>query len=170
MIGKEVELAFPHPDSKKHCRITGEIVWEGPQGVGLKFESIERGGKGVDLCASVTHQEQSVKVYREVRKMARVRKRRVRWELASSADVRTYRLYWSKDGEVNYKSDHADIGHAPELILPDDIPSFPLRTGRMELGISAINNAGNESDIARISVDFNFEVPDTPQNLKIEEL
>ena len=102
--------------------------------------------------------------------MGRVRKRRVRWELASSANVRNYRLYWSKDGEVNYDSDHADIGHDPELILPDDIPSFPLWTGRMELGISAINNAGNESDIARVSVDFNFEVPDTPRNLKVEDL
>ena len=132
--------------------------------------SIEGKYKGEDFCIPETHQEQSMQVYKEVKKVGKVKRKRVSWVLASSPDVRTYRLYWSKDGEVNYKSDHADIGHAPELILPDDIPSFPLRTGRMELGISAINNAGNESDIARISVDFNFEVPDTPQNLKIEEL
>jgi hypothetical protein len=40
----------------------------------------------------------------------------------------------------------------------------------MELGVSAINHAGNESDICRLTVDFNFETPDAPQNLKVEDI
>jgi hypothetical protein len=124
----------------------------------------------LDLYRSKTDQEEPIQVDKEVRKMGKVRKKRVRWELSSSLDVATYRLYWSKDGGVNYDSDHADFGHVTEVILPDDIPSFPLETGDMELGVSAINHAGNESEITKLTVDFNFEVPDAPQNLKVEDI
>jgi Tfp pilus assembly protein PilZ len=168
--GEEVKLAFPDPVTKEHCRITGEIVWEGPQGVGVKFKSIAVEDEELDLCASETDQEQSMQVEREVRKMGKVKKKRVRWEPSTSIDVISYRLYWSKDGEVNYDSDHADFGHVAEVILPDDIPLFPLKKGSMELGVSAINHAGNESEITKLTVDFNFEVPDAPQNLKVEDI
>ena len=170
LVGEEVALAFPHPVTKEHCRVTGEIVWEGSQGIGVRFQPTERGWRGVDIYASETHGDQSIQVHEEVKGMGRVNKKRVSWELAPSPDVQTYRLYWSKDREVNYDSDHEDIGRVPEIILPDDIPSFPLKTGKMELGVSAINRAGNESDIARITINFNFEVPEKPQNLKVVDL
>ncbi|MHA2315111.1 MAG: PilZ domain-containing protein [Candidatus Hermodarchaeia archaeon] len=168
--GEEVRLAFPDPISKEHCRITGEIVWEGPQGIGVKFKSIAVEDRELDLYASETDQEQSMQVEKEARKMGKVKKKRVRWEPSTSIDVVSYRLYWSKCGEVNYDSDHADFGHVAEVILPDDIPLFPLKTGGMELGVSAINHAGNESEITKLTVEFNFEVPDAPQNLKVEDI
>jgi Tfp pilus assembly protein PilZ len=170
LLGEEVELAFPHPDTKEHGTINGEVVWEGPQGIGVKFKSIGVGDRNVDLYASETDQEQSMKKGKEPKRMGRVKKKRVRWELSSSPDVGIYRFYWSEHGEVNYDSDHADFGRVTDLILPDDIPSFPLKTGSMELGVSAINHAGNESDITRLTVDFNFDVPDAPQNLKVEDI
>ena len=170
LLGEEVTLAFPDPITKEHCRITGKIVWEGPQGIGVKFESIAVEDKELDHYGSEAEQEQSMQVEKEVRKMGKVKKKRVRWEPSTSIDVASYRLYWSKDGEVNYDSDHADFGHVAEVILPDHIPLFPLKTGSMELGISAINHAGNESDITKLTVDFNFEVPDAPQNLKVEDI
>jgi Tfp pilus assembly protein PilZ len=170
LLGEEVTLAFPDPVTKENCKITGEIVWEGSQGIGVKFKSIAVGDKDLDLYASETDQEQSMQVEKEVRKVGKVKKKRVRWEPSTSIDVASYRLYWSKDGEVNYDSDHADFGHVAEVILPDDIPLFPLRKGDMELGVSAINYAGNESEITKLTVAFNFEVPDAPQNLKVEDI
>jgi Tfp pilus assembly protein PilZ len=169
-LGEEVTFAFPDPVTRKNCRIAGEIVWQGPQGIGVKFNSILVGDKDLDLSELETDQEQSMQVEKEVRKMGKVKKKRVRWEPSTSIDVASYRLYWSRDGEVNYDSDHADFGHVAEVILPDDIPLFPVKTGGMELGVSSINHAGNESDITKLTVEFNFEVPDAPQNLKVEDI
>lgn len=170
LVGEEVTMVFRHPISQGNRRITGEIAWVTPKEIGVKFKSTVSWDYELDLYGSKTDQEKSIQVDKEVRKMGKVKKKRVRWELSSSLDVETYRLYWSKDGAVNYDSDHADFGHVTEIILPDDIPSFPLVTGDMELGVSAINHAGNESDICRLTVDFNFETPDAPQNLKVEDI
>ena len=153
--GKESQISFPH---------RGEMIE--PE----KDASIKERYKGEDFCTSETHQEQSMQVYEMKKKPGRVKKKRIRWELASGADVRTYRLYWSKNREVNYDSNYVDIGRVSELIVPDDMPFFHLKTGKMELGISAITPAGNESNIARFTLDFNFEVPDTPQSLTVENL
>ena len=153
--GKESRIHFPH-----------RVEMIEPQ----KDAPIEGRYKGEDFCIPETHQEQSMQVYKEVKKVGKVKRKRVSWVLASSPDVRTYRLYWSKDGEVNYDSNYIDIGHVSELILPDDLPSFHYKTGRRWLGVSAITHAGNESNIGRFTLDFNFEVPDTPQNLTVEDL
>ncbi len=170
LVGEEIKMVFRHPISQGNRRITGEIAWVTPKEIGVKFKSTVSWDYELDLYGSKTDQEKSIQVDKEVRKMGKVKKKRVRWELSSSLDVETYRLYWSKDGGVNYDSDHADCGHVAEIILPDDVPSFPLVTGDMELGVSAINHDGNESDICRLTVDFNFEAPDAPQNLKVEDL
>ncbi len=170
LVGEEVTLVFLDPVTKEHCRITGEIVWQGPQGIGVKFKSIAVRDKDLDLYGSKTDQEKSISVDKEVRKMGKVKKKRVHWEPSTSIDVASYRFYWSKDGEVNYDSDHENVGDAAEVIIPDDVPLFPLKRGSMELGVSAINHAGNESDITKLTVEFNFEVPDAPQNLKVEDI
>jgi Tfp pilus assembly protein PilZ len=170
LIGEEVSLVFPHPVSREHRRIKGEIVWGGPQGIGVKFKSIAVGGKELDLRYSKTDLEKSIRVEKEVRKMGKVKKKRVRWEPSASLDVTRYRLYWSKHAEVNYNSDHAELGNVSEVILPDDVPSFPLVTGDIELGITAVNQVGNESDITKLTVGFNFTVPDAPRNLEVEDI
>jgi hypothetical protein len=170
LVGEEVTMVFRHPISQGNRRITGEIAWASQKGIGVKFKSTVSWDYELDLYRSKTDQEKSIQVDKGVIKMGKVKRKKVRWELSSSLDVATYRLYWSKDGGVNYDSDHADFGHVTEIILPDDIPSFPLVTGDMELGVTAINHAGNESDICRLTVDFNFEMPDAPQNLKVEDI
>lgn len=102
--------------------------------------------------------------------MGKVKKKRVRWEPSASLDVTSYRLYWSKHAEVNYNSDHAELGNVSEVILPDDVPSFPLVTGDIEIGVTAVNQVGNESDITKLTVGFNFTVPDAPRNLEVEDI
>ena len=46
--------------------------------------------------------------------------------------------------------------------MPDQVPSFPNVADEIELGITAIDREGNESDIAKITVHFDSVVPDTP--------
>ena len=100
--------------------------------------------------------------------MAKIKNRKIRWEPSATADVR-YRLYWSIGGGVDYHSEHAELGNVTEVNIPADIPLFPLISGNFELGISAISEAGNESDLTKATVHVDFAVPDAPKNLMVED-
>jgi hypothetical protein len=102
--------------------------------------------------------------------LGRIRKKRIRWEPSPDAQVSRYRLYWSKNGDATYDSEYADLGLATEVVLPDGIPSFPLVAGEMGLGITAFNQAGNESDITRTAATLNFVTPEAPRDLMVEDV
>jgi len=104
---------------------------------------------------------------KEVLKMGRVRRRTVRWE--PSADAKKYRLYWSTQGPVGYESDFVELENKTMAFLPDEVPSFPTIAGNIELGITAVNEVGNESDITIARVYVNFTVPDAPKVLTVED-
>jgi hypothetical protein len=100
--------------------------------------------------------------------MAKVRKRKIRWDASTSADVVGYKVYWAVGGGVNYDSDCIKIGVCDEIVLPDGIPSFPLTQDKIEIGVTAVNEIGNESDMAKFSAPFQFSVPESPANLVME--
>jgi hypothetical protein len=52
--------------------------------------------------------------------------------------------------------------------LPDDVPLFPLVNADVELGVTAVDAAGNESEMTKASARFFFAPPDAPTNLVIE--
>jgi hypothetical protein len=99
--------------------------------------------------------------------MGKIRKRTVRWE--PSAGASKYRLYWSAEGPVGYESDFVEIENKTEVILPDGASSFPKITGDIELGITAVSAAGNESDITIARVYIDFTVPEAPKTLIVED-
>ena len=103
-------------------------------------------------------------------KMARVRKKKVRWHASNGSGVVGYKLYWAVGKEVNYDSDFAEVGNVTQVILPDDIPSFPILAGDIELGVVAVNHIGNESDMAKLSAPFDFSAPDAPTGLTVETI
>ena len=98
--------------------------------------------------------------------MARVRKRAVRWEPSTGATK--YRLYWSTQGAVGYDSEFYEVENKTMVVLPDEIPSFPRIAGNIDLGVTAVNEEGNESDIAVARVYINLTVPETPKDVKVE--
>ena len=101
--------------------------------------------------------------------MAKIRKRRIRWDPSSSEGVISYRLYWSLNGAVDYDSESAELGKVTQVALPDDVPSFPLIEGEVELGITAVTQAKNESDFVRFTANLDFLVPEPPKNPKLED-
>jgi hypothetical protein len=107
---------------------------------------------------------------KEERKMARVRKRKVHWNASNSLGVVGYKLYWGVGKEVNYDSDFAEVGNVTQVVLPDDIPSFPILAGDIEIGVVAVNQIGNESDIAKLSAPFDVSAPDAPTGLTVETI
>jgi hypothetical protein len=86
-------------------------------------------------------------------------KKRIRWSASPSPDVVGYRLYWACRGIVDYDSDFVDIRHKREIVLPDEVPSLQFTEGRVELGITAVDPEGNESDMARFTVSFGRATP-----------
>ena len=102
--------------------------------------------------------------------MARITKRRIRWKGSPAPNVVSYKLYWSLRGDVNYDSKFVEVGRRTEIILPDDIVSFPLASCDVEFGVTTVNDIGNESDMTKVTATLNFAAPDPPTNVVIEAL
>jgi hypothetical protein len=102
--------------------------------------------------------------------MAKIKKRKFIWEPSTSPNVIGYKLYWAEEGEVNYDSPSAMIGNVTEVILPEQVPSFPIVKGAIQLGITAVNEMGNESDMIIVSAPFQFSAPDAPVDPRLEGL
>jgi len=97
--------------------------------------------------------------------VSKTRKKRIRWSRPRSINVAGYRLYWSVSGEVNYDSEFVDIGDRMEVILPDQVPSLHHVRGEVALGITALNQDGNESDMVKFKVHFDSPVEGVPGGL-----
>jgi len=160
--GEEISLIARIKVLREHLR--GKIAWVGLYGMGVQFLRSEHDHSGSETEQDDNHKTTSI---RESEGMGKIKSRKVRWEPSSTPEV-VYRLYWSCGGGVDYNSDYADVGDLTEIVLPDDIPSFPLTAGRFELGISAINRTGNESVITKAAVHLDFSIPDPPKNLMVE--
>ena len=103
--------------------------------------------------------------------MAKIRKRKVRWKGSNSSDVVGYKLYWAvggKWGGLNYDSDSVEFGDVAEVILPDEIPSFPEVADSVAIGVTAVDDEGNESDMVKLSGSMKFSAPEAPTDLVVE--
>ena len=99
--------------------------------------------------------------------MARIRKKRIRWEAPANSTGMRYRLYWATDENVGYDSQFVELGNRTEVVLPDDLMPFPIGGRNIQVGVSSINQTENESDITRLDVQLDFSVPDAPRNLQV---
>lgn len=141
----------------KNCYVTGDLSWLGFHIPCMPHFKLPAGSES-DI--QVTGGEQ----------MAKIRKRKVRWNASSSPGVIGYKVYWAVGGGVNYDSDFAEVGNVTEIILPDDIPAFPVFRGDIQLGITAVTEMGNESEMMTTSAPFEFLAPDPPIQPILEPL
>lgn len=165
--GEQISIAFPLANSSN--QINGEIVWVDTNAFGIAFKSV--GPRCKELCLSPPGpvEERPVGIQAEIKKTGKIKRKRIRWYPSPSIEVIQYRLYWSVEAEVDYNSQYVELGNVTEAILPDDIPSFLLITGTLHLGITAVSNAGNESDMTKISASLDFTVPEAPKQIWLEE-
>lgn len=84
--------------------------------------------------------------------------------------VKSFNIYYVKDGTVNYTSPKISIPAVPGQITYEvDIPAqVPIGEGQYELGASAVDESGNESDITVLDSFFDFTAPAAPLNLRVE--
>jgi len=107
---------------------------------------------------------------KEEKKMAKVQKRKIHWNASNSPGVVGYKIYWAVGKGVNYDSDFAEVGNVTEVILPNEVPSFPIAAGNIELGLVAVDHIGNESDMTKLYAPFGFTAPDAPTGLTVETI
>jgi hypothetical protein len=99
--------------------------------------------------------------------MPKLKPRVLRWRASESAQVAFYKLYWSREGEVDYDSDHAAVGNVTEVLLPDGVAAFTPGDGPVEFGLTAVDELGNESDMVRLKAPYQFSVPRPPAEFRI---
>lgn len=167
-VGEQISLELPPQDHGK--KVVGDVVWVGPEGIGLKFRVPDRALMKKLLPGRENQNKELNTQKKEALQMGKIKQKRLRWEPAAGEEVAKFKLYWSENGTVDYTSPFAELGAVTQVVLPDDIPSFPRFAGNLEIGIAAVNQAGNESDITRISAYFDFTVPEAPKSLVVEDL
>lgn len=102
--------------------------------------------------------------------MAKMKRRRLSWKASESPQVVGYKLYWSEGGDVTYDSKSIKLGNVTAVILPDQVASFKPGNGPLEIGLTAVDELGNESDMITVSAPYQFSVPEAPGGLKIENV
>jgi hypothetical protein len=102
--------------------------------------------------------------------MARLKKKRIRWEPPENSTTMKHRLYWAVGESVGYDSDYIEVQDVTEVILPDAIPPLPMKAQGVQLGISAVNDSGSESDITMLNTPLDFSIPEAPKNLQLLDL
>jgi len=103
--------------------------------------------------------------------MANVRKYQISWTKATASDIIGYKIYYVPDGEeLNYGSPNVSVGDVDSVIIPDDVPEFPFIDGNYQIGITAVDDVGNESDFLMKTVPFDLVAPDAPTNLEVTPL
>ena len=162
--GAEIGLDFPFLGLGAH--VGGRIAWAGPRSIGIEFRSIWAEAKGIRYGFDFGR-EDLIYTEKEVLEVGKIRKRTVRWE--PSTDAKKYRFYWSVQGSVGYESDFVEIEDKTRVILPDEVPTFPKIAGNIELGITAVNAVGSESDITIARVYVDFTVPEAPKVLTVDD-
>jgi len=102
--------------------------------------------------------------------MAKIRKKKIHWTASTDPDVVGYKLYWTRLGTgVIYSPPFSHVGNVTGVILPDDVPSFPLTAGEFGFRVTAVNHLGNESEIGVLAAHIDFLPPLPPRNLVTDD-
>lgn len=100
--------------------------------------------------------------------MAKVKEYQISWTQSESTDVVGYKIYYVPEGEeLNYGSPSVTVGNVNTVLIPTDVPDFPLIDGSYTIGLSALDDVGNESDLISKTVPFDLAAPDAPADLVI---
>ena len=101
--------------------------------------------------------------------MAKVTKKKIKFVPSASEDVVAHRIYVAPDpDELTFASPMVEVTMPDtEVIVPDEFPGFPLRDVEYKIGVTAVDDIGNESDMTIVQAPFDFSAPDAPTGVEI---
>lgn len=105
--------------------------------------------------------------------MAKIIKKTISWTASTASDVVSHKVYTAKEVDgVSYNSPNVEVPMPDtQIILPDAFPSgtFGEDTNYL-IGITAVDDVGNESDMVEVSAPFDFIAPDAPTGVTVSDL
>jgi hypothetical protein len=171
LVGQEISMSFLMPPSGERVKSQGKVAWRDKESIGVRFKDMDSKSFDRDLSYFRSAHEKAVGWNKKtVNPMGKARRKKVSWKPSTSADVSGYRLYWAMEKQVNYDSQYIELGNITDVTLPDDIPSLIQQAGNLQLGVTAISQSGNESDMTTLSAFIDFRLPEAPQELEIENI
>lgn len=101
-------------------------------------------------------------------KMAKVLNTTISWTGSTSPDVVGYALYVQDAPDpADYSSPRFEVGNVTSVIL-STLPGMTTKDGVFNIGIAAIDDAGNESDMAMVNdLPLDFAAPAAPGALVV---
>lgn len=101
--------------------------------------------------------------------MAKVKNMIMRFGASDSPDVASYRMYMEEaPNDVTYESEMFDLGNVNEVDI-SKLPGMTTKDGVFNIGITAVDDAGNESSMSRANdVPFDFVAPNPPGEITFE--
>ena len=169
LVGQEISMSFLLPPSGERVKSQGKIAWSAQKSIGVRFKDMDTKAFDRELSYLRSAHEIAVGWNREtVSTMGKARRKRISWKPSTSADVSGYRLYWAMGKQVNYDSEYIELGNITDVTLPDDIPSLIQQAGDIQLGVTAISQSGNESDMTTLSAFIDFRIPEPPQDFEMK--
>jgi len=100
--------------------------------------------------------------------MTKVRKQKLTWKASASPQVTGYKVYWTAGNRLDYQAPCTNVGNVTAIVIPDDLTRFLPRSGDLKFGVTAIDSAGNESEMSIIEASGLFQAPSEPSGICIE--
>lgn len=100
--------------------------------------------------------------------MGRIRQYKLTWKPSKSNHVVGYRLYWSYQLPIGYNADYYKLGNVTEANLSDLLQNTTPSQAPIYVGVSAVDAAGNESDIISLPESYYLKAPAAPTDLALK--
>lgn len=101
--------------------------------------------------------------------MAKVFNKKIMWDASIDTDVVSHKVYIVQGTNApTYEDLNVTVAMPKtELTVPDEVPNFPLYDGDYTIGIVAVDDWGNESDMEVATHPFDFIAPIAPTNIRV---
>jgi hypothetical protein len=93
---------------------------------------------------------------------------------SQATDVVGYKLYYVPQGQtLNYDSPFIDLGNpavgddGKVAVQVGELPNFQASDNVFSLGVTAVDDAGNESAMSTADVTLDFTAPDAPGPIEV---
>lgn len=101
--------------------------------------------------------------------MAKLKKYTLAWGMPSDTDIVNVRVRCATTPfagtEADYSIAYDEVGKVSQIDLP--LPHTPLIDGNLSIGVSTVDDVGNESDISSITFPFDLVAPAGVTNLRV---
>lgn len=105
--------------------------------------------------------------------MVRIKKKLLSWDPPADIDVVAHKLYIVPEGTVIDPVSSTSITinmPATTILLPDDFPDGTFDQDiNYTIGITPIDDVGNEGDIVTVQNPFDFIAPGVVTNIRVED-